>query len=50
MTEEQLKQIIEEITEPLKQEHLKFMETIISQLENAFIVGMEVGQRIKKEE
>ena len=46
MNEQELKQIVENIIEPLKQEHLKFMETIITQLENAFIKGIEVGKKI----
>lgn len=46
MNEEELKQIVEEIIEPLKQEHLKFMNTVITQLENAFLKGIEVGKNI----
>ena len=47
MKEEELNKIVEEIIEPMKSEHIVFLNTIIAQIEKAFLKGIEVGQKIK---
>jgi hypothetical protein len=46
MKEEELKKIVEEIINPLRDEHIKFLNVIITQVESAFNKGIEVGIKL----
>ena len=50
INEEKIKEITEKIINPLQQEHIKFLETIIKQVEIAFLEGIEIGKKQTLEE
>lgn len=47
MNEEDLKKVVDSIIEPMKEQHLLFMETILKQMQIAFEKGVEIGQKLK---
>lgn len=50
MEEQELVKNVDDILEPLKNEHLKFMEAVIDTVQKAFLEGIEVGNKTNNHE
>ena len=47
MNKEEITKIVEELINPLRNEHIAFMGKIFETLQKVFEKGVEVGQKIK---